>query len=84
MRFFMEKIIKILSAVYFSFWAAIFFSSDASAYVDPTTTAMLTQIVAGIFISLGLTLGIFRRKITMFFQKLKVKLFQKKIGEEKR
>jgi len=49
------------------------------AYIDPTTTAMLTQIIAGIFISLGLALGVFRQKVFMFFRSLKIKIIQKKI-----
>ena len=47
------------------------------AYIDPTTTAMLTQIIAGIFISLGLALGVFRQKVIMFFRKLKIKIIKK-------
>jgi len=52
------------------------------AYIDPTTTAMLTQIIAGIFISLGLALGIFRQKLIMFFRNLKIKIIQKKIEKK--
>jgi len=42
-------------------------TSKASAYIDPATTAMLTQIIAGVFITLGVVFGVFRRKIIMFF-----------------
>ena len=80
----MKKISNVLTLAYFSFWLGIFSTLDAHAYIDPTTTAMLTQIVAGIFISLGLVLGIFRRKIMMFFKNLKVKALQKKIAKEAR
>ena len=52
------------------------------AYVDPATTAMIIQIVAGVCISVGVALGIFRRKIALFFQGLKVKLTKKKIERE--
>jgi len=52
------------------------------AYIDPTTTAMLTQIIAGIFISLGLALGVFRQKVIMFFRNLKIKIIQKKIEKK--
>ncbi|MCL2053273.1 MAG: hypothetical protein FWG90_02375 [Oscillospiraceae bacterium] len=74
---------KKLSLVYFSFWAAMLMTVDAHAYVDPTTTAMLIQIIAGIAISLGIAFGIFRQKIIMFFKNLKVKSLEKKISKEK-
>jgi hypothetical protein len=80
----LKRIGKILKTAYFSFWVAMLFTPDAHAYVDPSTTAMLTQIIAGIFISLGLTFGIFWRKIVMFFQNLKVKTLQKIIEKGKR
>jgi len=69
-------------AVCFSFAAAPFLLFYTLAYIDPTTTAMLTQIIAGIFISLGLALGIFRQKVVMFFRNLKVMVIRKKIEKE--
>jgi hypothetical protein len=52
------------------------------AYVDPATTAMITQIAAGIFISAGVAFGVFRRKIVMFFKNRKVRRIGKKIEKE--
>ena len=78
----MEKNGNFLRSAYFFFWTTMFLSSEAHAYIDPTTTAMLTQIVAGIFISLGLALGIFRRKIVIFFKQIYVILFNKKVARE--
>jgi len=74
-----KKLRKVLCLAYFTFFIMIFFTMPVSAYIDPATTAMLTQIVAGIFITLGVTLGIFRRKIFMFFKNLSVKHTAKKI-----
>ena len=51
----------------------------AVPYEDPATTAMLVQILSGVVISAGVAFGIFRRKIMMFFKKLKVKSIQRKI-----
>ena len=68
--------------VCFSFAATPFLLFYTLAYIDPTTTAMLTQIIAGIFISLGLALGIFRQKVIMFFRNLKVMVIRKKIEKE--
>jgi len=57
-------------------------TTTASAYIDPATTAMLTQIIAGIFITLGVVFGVFRRKIILFFKNMSVKRTQRKIEKE--
>ena len=59
-----------------------FLTSPVYAYIDPATTAMLTQIFAGIFISAGVLFGIFRRKIIMFFKNIGIKLTKKKIEKQ--
>ena len=46
-------------------------------YIDPASTALIWQILAGIFISLGVVLGVFWRKITTFFKSVWVKVFHK-------
>ena len=33
-------------------------------YIDPASTALIWQVLAGIFISLGVVFGVFWRKIT--------------------
>ncbi len=67
---------------YFVFWSVQLFPMKAHAYIDPATTSMVAQIVAGLFISLGFAFGIFRRKIAMFFKNLWVKFTAKKIEKE--
>ena len=52
------------------------------SYIDPASTALIWQILAGIFISLGVVFGIFWRKISTFFKSLWVKLFRKKKGND--
>ena len=47
-------------------------------YIDPASTALIWQILAGIFISLGVIFGVFWRRITTFFKSIWVKLFHKK------
>ena len=79
----MKKNEKDQGAVCFSFAAAPFLLFYTLAYVDPSTTAMMAQIVAGIFISLGLAFGIFRQKIVLFFKNIHVKMLQKKIERGK-
>jgi len=57
-------------------------STTASAYIDPGTTAMLTQIIAGVFITLGVVFGVFRRKIIMFFKNMSVNRTKRKIEKQ--
>jgi len=57
-------------------------TTTASAYIDPATTAMLTQIIAGVFITLGVVFGVFRRKIIMFFKNMSINHAKKKIERE--
>lgn len=77
----MKKTGIMIKYMYFTFWTAQFLNLSVSAYIDPTTTAMLIQIIAGIFITLGVVFGVFRHKIVMFFKGLKVKSLQKQIAK---
>ena len=60
------------------------FTIPVFAYIDPATTAMITQVVAGIFISLGVAFGVFRRKIVLFVKNLSIKRTQRKIEKQNR
>lgn len=51
-------------------------------YIDPATSTYLIQIVAGIIISCGVLLGVFRAKIALFFHKFKIKRMEKIITRE--
>ncbi|MCL2661736.1 MAG: hypothetical protein FWE83_00195 [Oscillospiraceae bacterium] len=57
-------------------------TTTASAYIDPATTAMLTQIIAGAFITLGVVFGVFRRKIILFFKNKSVNRTKRKIEKQ--
>ena len=78
----MNKIKKALVTTSFLVSVSMLCSISALAYIDPATTAMMTQIIAGVVITLGVTFGVFRRKIFMFFKNLSVKSTQKKILKE--
>jgi len=56
---------------------SLLFPITVQAYIDPTTTAILTQIVVGIFITLGVAIKVFWQRIVVFFKKIKIKLFKK-------
>jgi len=73
---------KVVGTLYFLFFFNMLFTTQALAYIDPATTAMLTQIVAGVFITLGVVFGVFRRKIVMFFKDMSVKRTQRKIEKQ--
>ena len=51
-------------------------------YIDPATSAYIIQIIAGIVISCGVVLGIFRAKIMMFFRERKIARIEKQVKRE--
>jgi len=73
---------KIAATAYFIFFIFTFLTIPASAYIDPATTAMLTQIIAGVFITLGVVFGVFRRKIILFFKNKSVNRTKRKIEKQ--
>ncbi|MCL2221099.1 MAG: hypothetical protein FWC20_02730 [Oscillospiraceae bacterium] len=73
---------SVFAVAYFMFFFSELFIFSASAYIDPATTAMLTQIIAGFFITMGVVFGVFRRKIILFFKNLSVKMKQRKIERQ--
>jgi len=73
---------KIGAFMYFFTGVSLLLTTTASAYIDPATTAMLTQIVAGVFITLGVVFGVFRRKIVLFFKNISVNRTKRKIERQ--
>ena len=47
-------------------------------YIDPASTAIIWQVLAGIFITFGVVLSIWWTKISTFFKKIWVKIFGNK------
>lgn len=58
------------------------FASPVYAYIDPATSSYVIQIVAGIVIAAGATVGIFWKKIKLFFKEQKIKRLEKKLTAE--
>ena len=80
-----RRIGRILGTAYFSFFFSTYLTIPAYAnYIDPATTAMLVQIFAGIFITLGVMFGVFRRKIILCFKNLSIKYMQRKIEKQRK
>jgi hypothetical protein len=44
-------------------------------YIDPGSTALIWQILAGVFVSIGVVFSIWWRKICTFFKGIWVKIF---------
>ena len=45
------------------------FNQAAAMYIDPATSTLIVQIIAGILITAGTFIGIFRSKIKRVFKK---------------
>ena len=75
-------IYRTLGTLYFLVFFCMFFTVPVSAYIDPATTAMLTQIIAGVFITLGVVFGVFRRKIILFFKNMSINRTKRKIEKQ--
>lgn len=71
-----------LKFTYFFTLFTLLFGMTAYAYIDPATTTYLIQIVAGIFIAAGATIGIFWKKIKLFFRNKKMDRLEKKLTKE--
>lgn len=54
---------KAATYLYFGILAAITLSVNVNAYLDPSTTTYLIQIIAGVFIAAGATAGIVWHKL---------------------
>jgi hypothetical protein len=79
-----EKMKKVFLGIYIFLAVYFLMAMPVHAYVDPSTTAILTQIIAGVFISLGVVFAVFRQKIVIFFKNIKVKIIKKRIEKANR
>lgn len=57
-------------------------ASPAYAYIDPATTSYVIQIITGVVIACGAAVGIFWKKIRLFFRDKKMKSMEKKIAAD--
>ncbi len=73
---------KIFGFAFFFLCATVMFASTAFAYLDPATTSYIVQVVAGVVIACGAAVGIFWKKIRMFFRKRKMARMEKKLQKE--
>lgn len=60
----------------------IMLSTTAHAYIDPAATSYVIQIVAGVVIACGVAVGVFWKKIRMFFKNAKMKHLEKSLSKK--
>ena len=63
------KILKMAAFAYLFGSSAMLLSGTAHAYIDPSTTTYIIQVVAGILVAIGASFTIFRHKITAAWRK---------------
>lgn len=60
----------------------VMLSTTAFAYIDPAAGSYIVQIIAGVVIALGITIGLFFKKIRLFFRNLKLKSIENKLNKQ--
>lgn len=60
----------------------IMLSTTAHAYVDPAAASYIIQILAGVVIAAGVAVGVFWKKIKMFFKNMKMKNLEKSLSRK--
>ena len=55
---------------------------NTMAYLDPAATSYIIQIISGVVIACGVTVGIFWKKIRLFFRKQKMKRLEKRLAKK--
>lgn len=73
---------RILPFAYFMICTMLLLSRTAFAYIDPSATAPIIQVVAGVLIAAGAALAIFWSKIKNAFNKKKYQNIEKNIEKK--
>ncbi|MDR1808146.1 MAG: hypothetical protein LBR33_09585 [Propionibacteriaceae bacterium] len=60
--------------VWFGLSVVAFWPTTAYAYIDPATTSYLIQVVSGLLISASVAIGVFFRRIQLFFVTFRARL----------
>lgn len=79
----MKKIFKrTMQALFFGTLGTVAFSTASFAYLDPGTTSVIIQAVAGVVIACGVAVGAFWGKISAFFKKKKIERMEKRLEKQ--
>ena len=58
------------------------FSALATVRTESNVPSYIIQIVSGVFIACGVAVGVFWKKISLFFRKLRMKALEKKLTRQ--
>lgn len=75
----MKFLTKAFGVLYFSIFTLLLLTEPAYAYIDPAATSYVVQIIAGLFISIGVVTGVFWKKIQYTFKAMKIKAMERKL-----
>lgn len=78
----MKKTKTFFKFTYFFLAFSMMFSMTSFAYIDPATTSYLIQIVAGVVIAAGATVGVFWKKIKISLRKKKMEHLEKSLKKK--
>ena len=62
---------KLFATLYVVLCMTLLFTLNVSAYIDPSVVSYIIQAVAGVVIASGAVVGIYWKKIRLFFKKKK-------------
>ncbi len=73
---------RVTPIIYFTVCIMLLLARTAFAYIDPSVTAPIIQVVAGVLIAAGAAVGIFWKKIKNAFKKKKYENIEKNIKKQ--
>ena len=78
----MKKRLRIFSIAYLPLLLSLFLMMESLAYLEPATVSYILQFVSFILITAGIAVGVFWKKIRLFFRNIKMKLLEKKLKNQ--
>ena len=73
---------KLSRLVFLCVFVSLMCMYNTMAYLDPAATSYIIQIISGVVIACGVTVGIFWKKIRLFFRKQKMARLEKKLAKK--
>ena len=79
----MKKVLRntVVFAAYFVL-TLVMLVRPVYAYIDPAATSYIVQIIAGVVIACGVAVGVFWKKIRLFFKNRKMKHLEKSLSRK--
>ncbi len=79
----MKKLLcNMATIITYSVLLSVMLSTTAYAYIDSAATSYIIQIIAGVVIAFGVTVGIFWKKIKLFFRNKRIKRLERSISKK--